>query len=406
MAPSESQRRALIIITRSTASLSLVSSVFVVASFLLSNCFKTPINRLIFYATWGNIMINISTFINVDGVKAGAGSSLCLSQSFFIQWFFASDVCWNLCLACNVYFTIFRRYSTSDLRRLEFPYFLFSYGVPFIPAFVLFFIHTEERGYVYGPAVLWCWVSSQWRYLQVVVLYGPAWTIIVFVFTIYIAAGIRIYCRRRQVLKFAARGGTVVADGIVRSNTTNATPAEPCGELSSVATGSIPPQLNSAQLDDMDEEVLACHSSWENTAVPLSSHGGVMSRPRSHLSPSSLWHKFDRNHRMSVRSAQPRRRQSYRSEASSAYVKYASLVFISLIVVWIPSSVNRLLQIFQYPYLVFGLLVTQSVAGPLHALFNSLVYIITSWDAFRSLMNDTAQLIKSFIHSLVPNCHR
>jgi hypothetical protein len=38
------------------------------------------------------------------------------------------------------------------LRGLEWRYFLFSYGTPFIPAFVFLFIETSTKGKVYGSA--------------------------------------------------------------------------------------------------------------------------------------------------------------------------------------------------------------------------------------------------------------
>lgn len=38
------------------------------------------------------------------------------------------------------------------LRKLEWKYFLFSYGVPFVPAFIFLFIETESNGKVYGSA--------------------------------------------------------------------------------------------------------------------------------------------------------------------------------------------------------------------------------------------------------------
>jgi hypothetical protein len=37
---------------------------------------------------------------------------------------------------------------------LEWKYILFCYGVPFIPAFIFFFVRSESRGKVYGSAVV------------------------------------------------------------------------------------------------------------------------------------------------------------------------------------------------------------------------------------------------------------
>lgn len=57
-------------------------------------------------------------------------------------------------MACNVYLTFFHKYNSEQLRQLEWKYVLFCYGLPFIPAFVYFFIETEARGKVYGSAIV------------------------------------------------------------------------------------------------------------------------------------------------------------------------------------------------------------------------------------------------------------
>lgn len=55
-------------------------------------------------------------------------------------------------MALDIFLTCFRRYDTTMLRSLEWKYFLFCYGTPFIPAFVFLFIETSTEGKVYGPA--------------------------------------------------------------------------------------------------------------------------------------------------------------------------------------------------------------------------------------------------------------
>lgn len=65
-----------------------------------------------------------------------------------------ADALWAFAMACNVYLTFFHNYGAQQLRTLEWKYFLFCYGTPFVPAFVYFFIHTSSRGSVYGSAVV------------------------------------------------------------------------------------------------------------------------------------------------------------------------------------------------------------------------------------------------------------
>lgn len=78
-------------------------------------------------------------------------------------------------MAINVYLTVFKNFNTDDLKRLEWIYLLVNYGLTFIPAFVYCFVNIEGKGKIYGPAVLWCWVTPEFDWLRVALLYGPAW---------------------------------------------------------------------------------------------------------------------------------------------------------------------------------------------------------------------------------------
>ena len=49
------QNRAIVITERVSSVFSLVGIVFILATFLLSSSFNKPINRLVFFATFGNL---------------------------------------------------------------------------------------------------------------------------------------------------------------------------------------------------------------------------------------------------------------------------------------------------------------------------------------------------------------
>ena len=72
-----------------------------------------------------------------------------------------ADAMWNLCMAINVYLTIFHKYTSGRLKKLEKFYLLFCYGVTFIIAIVCLFISTPARGKIYGPNILWCSIDIQ-----------------------------------------------------------------------------------------------------------------------------------------------------------------------------------------------------------------------------------------------------
>ncbi|KAI1046273.1 hypothetical protein LB505_014090 [Fusarium chuoi] len=61
---SNSQLRALSIIERTCSVFSLLGSLFIIATFLSSKAFHKPINRLVFYASFGNMMTNVGTLMS------------------------------------------------------------------------------------------------------------------------------------------------------------------------------------------------------------------------------------------------------------------------------------------------------------------------------------------------------
>ena len=151
---SPSQANAFMITERVTSIFSLLGIFFILSTFLLSRGFDKPINRLIFFASWSNLGMNIASLIAQDGVAAGQNSSLCQFQAWAIQMFLGVDVFWALCMAFNVYLALFRGWTASRMRAQEWKYFVGCYGASFLPAVIYLGIQTQSRGRVYGPALV------------------------------------------------------------------------------------------------------------------------------------------------------------------------------------------------------------------------------------------------------------
>ena len=86
--PSHHQLNVLASTERVGSCFSLAGIAFIFATYLLSPYFQKSINRQIFYASIGNLGVNIAALISVDGVLAGqefAGSALCQFQGFMVQ---------------------------------------------------------------------------------------------------------------------------------------------------------------------------------------------------------------------------------------------------------------------------------------------------------------------------------
>ena len=81
------QLDAIAVVEKVSSGLSVGGAAFIISTFLCSSEFRKPINRLVFYAAWGNLFANVATFISRYGVKLGPHSSLCQFQAFLIQWY-------------------------------------------------------------------------------------------------------------------------------------------------------------------------------------------------------------------------------------------------------------------------------------------------------------------------------
>ena len=66
---------------------SLLGTVFIITTFLSNQSFHKPINRLVFFAAWGNIMSSVATLISTSGIHLGSRGPLCQFQAFLIQWY-------------------------------------------------------------------------------------------------------------------------------------------------------------------------------------------------------------------------------------------------------------------------------------------------------------------------------
>jgi hypothetical protein len=61
-----------------------------------------------------------------------------------------ADVFWTLAMAIDVFLIVFYKYDAVALRKLEIKYITVISTLTFVPAFTFLFIHTPEKGHVYG----------------------------------------------------------------------------------------------------------------------------------------------------------------------------------------------------------------------------------------------------------------
>lgn len=85
-----------------------------------------------------------------------------------------ADAFWTLAMAVNVYLTFYHKFDAEGLRKMEVPYLLICYGIPFVPAFTYLWVRSDMP-IIYGDATLWCWISDSWEVLRIATFYGPVW---------------------------------------------------------------------------------------------------------------------------------------------------------------------------------------------------------------------------------------
>ncbi|KAJ5761785.1 uncharacterized protein N7511_005167, partial [Penicillium nucicola] len=316
---------------KSGGSSSLLGCAFIVTTYCSSPAFRKPVNRLIFYASFGNAFAGVATIISRDGVLAGPNSSLCIAQAFFIQYWMPTDSLWSFCMAVNIYLTFYRRYSAEDLKKLEKWYFAFCYGLPLILAIVLSVIKTAERGRVYGPALIWCSITEPWQFLRLVCFYGPVWVISSMTFVIYATAGVRIY-RKHKALQ----------------RTQYAPPANRA--------------INVTRSVSFDVTASADKGGTTEPAIPYSA---CIESQRSR-SGSGLDIQAKKNHSM------------------RSYFRYSFIFFIAMVATWLPSFINRIYGIIDPAKTIFGLNLAGAFVLSLQGFWNAIIYTSTTLPVFKA----------------------
>jgi len=85
MGATTEQMQAMAITERVVSCFSIVGIVFIMSTYFFSSSFDKPINRLVFFASWGNLGMNVAALISESGPLAGQASPLCQFQGFMVQ---------------------------------------------------------------------------------------------------------------------------------------------------------------------------------------------------------------------------------------------------------------------------------------------------------------------------------
>ncbi|KAG8530707.1 uncharacterized protein KY384_004063 [Bacidia gigantensis] len=277
------------------------------------------------------------------------------------------DVYWALCMALNVYLALFHGWTTKRMQSVEWRYLTACYGLSLIPAIVYLFVRNEERGRVYGPAVLWCWIDADWSILRILTLYLIVWLALLGALVIYCFALVKAW-RNRRVLKPLLNplnedpfAGIVTTDIEVvfsegESETGEARPA---------------PRTRFSSLNMQEVK----NSPYTVTVQGIRSDR-KSSRPELLRLPS-----WTRNAALAEENAE-----------AWLYARAAFLYFLAMVICWIPASVYRLNSLINPDSNVFGLSEAAIIGLPLQGFLNALVYYVSSQTATKRIFSRASAL--------------
>ncbi|KAI1133851.1 family A G protein-coupled receptor-like protein [Hypoxylon sp. FL0543] len=374
--------QAITIIERVGSVFSLLGCLFVILTFTFSKAFHKPINRLVFYASFGNMMTNVGTLMSRSYVFE-IDSFGCQFQGFLIQMprFLPADAFWTLAMAFNVYLTFYHKFDAARLRSMEIYYLLLCYGIPFVPAIAYVFIRTESAGRMYGNATLWCWVSNGWDIFRIATFYGPVWVVILVTMFIYLRTGGEIYKKRKQLREFGASSSAHDPESLAMD------------DPYSVKTTEVTVTSESAESSNgIDLAPLGRYAPRPKPAysVTISADNNSNSRPQqgaTTLPAQSIVPPTPSTARAQAKS-QKRRANYEANNAAWSYSKCALLFFTALLVTWIPSSANRVYSLINTNEVSVALEIMSAIVLPLQGFWNMFIYMATSWEAVRITVSD------------------
>jgi len=216
---------------------------------------------------------------------------------------------------------------------------------------------------------MWCWVSIDWNFLRVAVFYGPMWVVIAITLTIYIRVGKQILEKRQQMQNARSdvdnRRLSVVQNAFIIPGVTKTTEVTVHYEANPSWNG-IAAAIPTNEEFDRQAPLDASYS--------ISVQGGTPKK-----TAHSRANSFKRNVLRRIQANQT-------NKAARSYFKCALLFFVALLITWIPSSINRVYELVYPDRVSYGLSLTASLVLPLQGFWNSAVYIATSREACKLLV--------------------
>ncbi|KAF2022185.1 family A G protein-coupled receptor-like protein [Aaosphaeria arxii CBS 175.79] len=403
-----SQVMAVQISERTMSVFSILGSFYIMVTFIKWKYFRKPINRLVFYASFGNVMANVATMISTTALplKGQTPSTLCRFQGIFIQWFMMADSLWVFCMALNVLIVFKSSCDIRRLHRLEKWYLLFAYGLPFTPCLAYLILDHSRKDRVIGGATIWCWVDKRVEWMRIAWFYAPVWFVITMTLSIYVYVGRTIFRQRAELRSLSNPVRTDSTTHVITNPFTFNEPhnivkhvdmrvtTETIGsEISAQPTmcanesrDSFSSTRNLSNVTQITDPVPAHHEEGRGYQVMISANNDfepTVSRKSSTGKRGSLTrHTHIRDGNL----------------AAWSYLKVSFLMFAALFIVWVPSTVNRLQQFIHKDNPIFGLNLASALVLPLQGFWNAVIYMSTTWPECKRAYRETLEYIAQRRH--------
>ncbi|KAF8535862.1 hypothetical protein BDD12DRAFT_853591 [Trichophaea hybrida] len=393
--PTDSEKLIFERTARVSSTFSLIGASFIIITFCTSKNFHRPINRLAFYASFGNIMTNVATMYAQEGINAGPNSRLCQVQGAIIQWAIPADALFCLAMAFNVYLTVFRKKTSEQLKVLEPLYIVLCYGIPLVPSLVFYFCKPRIHGKIYGPATLWCWIGNDWQVLRIAAFYAPIWIVLATTFFIYAIAGRVIFTLRKNLRQFAKDGrhsSQLRSSSHFQGHQTTGNSDGPLVVPGKIAVTTVD-TVELTKVEDLERAHPNQNGRSISITPELTRHANSPALPEI---TSYTCHIEAVPHRPSPRPRSMSKNNSAieANTAAWAYCRCAMLFFLALIITWLPSSINRIYNIATPNAFHFDLNFAAVLVLPAQGFWNGLIYVVTTLPACKQWFGDIWELLQ------------
>ncbi|EHK18198.1 putative G-protein coupled receptor protein [Trichoderma virens Gv29-8] len=387
---SRHQIHTIALVERIGGIISLVSVMLIFLAYWLVRRVRNVQNTFIVFASVSNIGASIASIIAYDGMNAGQKSALCQAQAFMFQMFMQSDPWWSLAMAVNVFLVFYFHTNPDSFRKRWWIYCLICYGGPFTIALTLLLLRSP-RGLVYGGATIWCWVDREWDFIRIYTYYMLIWICIVGSILCYFLVGWHVFRMRNRLRSFSTSKnrekekdmdpgraetgqngcyGTVTTEVQVTHTPANALPN--------------PNEPQPAYIQQNPR-----HVSFDNSTPEIQPSGdnqyysSVTTSPPQEAPPRPpLLQRF----MTSIRTISGKFHIS--DPIKRAYLRTSFLFALSVLVTWIPSSLNRIHGWLDggSPY---DFHVATAAVLPLQGLWNAIIFFVTSWRPIKAWAHET-----------------